>query len=61
MEPVLSLSRIEFKPGIIKDESALGAEGGYIASSLVRFRRCRSQIIGARGSVVSDQSFVPET
>ena len=57
----MSLSRIEFKPGIIKDESALGAEGGYIASSLVRFRRGRPQAIGGWEAVASEQFFDPET
>lgn len=40
------LSKVEFKPGIIKDDSALAAEGGYVASDKLRFWRGKPQTIG---------------
>ena len=39
-------AKLEFKPGIIKDDTPLASEGGYVDASLVRFRRGRWQVVG---------------
>ena len=43
---VKQLSKIEFKPGVVKDESPLASEGGFIDSDLVRFRQGKPEAIG---------------
>jgi len=40
------LTKIQFKAGIIKDDSALAAEGGWVDSDKVRFWRGQPQTIG---------------
>lgn len=40
------LTKTEFKPGVVKDESALAAEGGYIGSDKMRGWRGRMQTLG---------------
>jgi hypothetical protein len=46
MSRTAQTSKLEFQPGIIKDDTPLAAEGGYVSGSLVRFRRGRWQVIG---------------
>lgn len=48
------LSKIEFKPGVVKDESPLAAEGGWIDSDLIRFRQGRPEAIGGWAKVTTD-------
>ena len=46
MSRTAKTSKLEFKPGIVKDDTPLASEGGYVSGSLVRFRRGRWQVIG---------------
>ena len=38
--------KLEFKPGLIKDDTSLASEGGFVGANLVRFSRGRPQVIG---------------
>lgn len=40
------LAKIEFTAGVIKDETPLAAEGGWIDADKIRFRQGRPQVIG---------------
>jgi len=40
------LTKIQFKAGIIKDDSSLAAEGGWVDSDKVRFRRGQPETVG---------------
>jgi hypothetical protein len=40
------LSKVEFAPGIIKDDTPLASEGGWVDADKVRFRQGRPQTIG---------------
>lgn len=42
----MALSRVEFRPGVVKDDSGLAVEGGFIDADKVRFRQQRPQTIG---------------
>tara|TARA_R110000868_G_scaffold265853_1_gene524735 strand:+ start:1729 stop:4701 length:2973 start_codon:yes stop_codon:yes gene_type:complete len=48
------LTKIEFQAGVVKDESPLAAEGGFIDSNLVRFRQGKAQTIGGWAKVTTD-------
>jgi hypothetical protein len=49
----MPLAKIEFKPGYMKDESALQAEGAWIDGDRMRFRRGKPQTIGGWDLVTS--------
>lgn len=42
----MTLQKVAFKPGIIKDDAPLAAEGGWIDADKVRFRQGQAQLIG---------------
>lgn len=42
----MPLTAIQFKPGIVKDDSGLASEGTFIDADKVRFRQGRAQTIG---------------
>ena len=46
MPSPMQLAKIQFKAGIIKDDSALAAEGGWVDSDKMRFWRGQPQTIG---------------
>lgn len=41
----MPLQKVSFKPGIIKDDSPLGAEGGWVDADKIRFRQGLAQTI----------------
>ena len=57
----MALTKPEFKPGIIKDDTQLASEGGYVASSRVRFRRGRPEANAGYEFVATAQLFDPST
>lgn len=42
----MPLSKIEFQPGVIRDDTTLTAEGGFVDASGVRFRQGKAQSTG---------------
>lgn len=42
----MPLAKIEFRAGVVKDDSPLAAEGGFVDADKVRFRQGRAQTIG---------------
>lgn len=52
----MPLTKIEFAPGLVKDETALSAEGGYIDAEGVRFRQGKPETRGG-WEMVSTQPF----
>jgi len=38
--------RLEFKPGLILDDTTTASEGGFVSADLIRFNRGRAQVIG---------------
>jgi hypothetical protein len=42
----MALSKITFKPGIVKDDAPLAAEGGFVDADKVRFRQGQAQTVG---------------
>ena len=52
----MTLSKIEFASGVIKDETPLAAEGGWIDADKVRFRQGKPETIGGY-ELASTQQF----
>lgn len=50
----MPLSKIEFQPGIVKDDTDLASEGGWIDADKVRFRRGRPEVIGGWEAALPD-------
>lgn len=49
-----ALTKIEIKPGIVADDTALASEGAYIAGQWVRFRRGRAEVIKGYNFLTTD-------
>lgn len=49
----MPLTKIGFRPGIVKDDSPLGSEGGWIDANKVRFRQGQPQTVGGWQKVTS--------
>jgi hypothetical protein len=42
----MALAKMEFRPGISKDDSPLSAEGGWVDGDKIRFRQGKPQVLG---------------
>ena len=51
------LTKVEFKPGIVLDDTSLATEGGWINSNHVRSRRGRPEVLGFLASSDLPSSF----
>lgn len=49
----MPLAKMEFKPGVSKDDSGLANEGGFVDADKVRFRQGRAQTVGGWSKVNS--------
>lgn len=50
----MALTKLEFRAGIVKDDSPLSVEGGWVDADKVRFRGGRPQIVGGWEKVTSE-------
>src|SRR3954468_12088737 len=53
----MALTKIEFRPGVSKDDSPLATEGGWVDSDKIRFRQGKPQTLGGWSKVNPTSAF----